>query len=475
MKLKPDYTIREQNPLLTNGVFPPNLPYTLTIDRLELMFNPVNDLVPLQSFLTHLPMKEGFICASEDISMKGTTQEIEGFSRYKKIYYIYYKKEKIAVLGTDFFQRKKGLENDFTKLKFENQIFYIKNEGFWHEAFISITEALPVQLRCIHYLEIALDANRCFRDHLGHLYNYSKKNMHCLLKHQVYQSISKASFATSHNGKTLFIGKKEDKQVAVYDKLEEIKDQGKDYILSYFQANGLDTENSIHRIEVRLKKNIRDYDLPLINLTKVDYLFSLFKKELHENLKFKDLSQYEYRNRTKVFEILDVLPFEELISPQQIELKKKLPEQKQETFSNNVAPSFVKQLVHQYLLEGDNTYLATISDVVDNKRINGAYGYIERFIDEFCPEYIIEDFFCQRISNLLSCGSNMNNMINNYRQAEKFAKNEKPKNMDIQLLISINQELKRNLEQLIKTKKTNKSKLIRELVQEAFLRELQNS
>lgn len=216
MKTILDQSIRTRNPIINNGGFPAILPHTLTIDRLELTFDPVNELVPLHENLSRLPATAGFISASGDIQLKLTTKSIKGFSHCKYTYYLYYKRERVAVVGTEFHQKSRG--RDFTKLKFENFVFYTKPRSFWLEVFYSFTAALPLQFRNVCYIEIALDANREFRDHLGHLYHYSKKAHYCLPEHQVYCPRSGSIIGTFHDEKTILIGRKEAKQIAVYDK-----------------------------------------------------------------------------------------------------------------------------------------------------------------------------------------------------------------------------------------------------------------
>lgn len=473
MKTKLDQHIRTQNPILKNGVFPSNLPFTLNLDRLEFSFTPFNKSVPLYATIASFPKKGDFICANENITLKLIKRNKE-FTGYRYIYQIYYKKEKVALLGTEYHQVASNIDVN-TKLKFEKKIFYTKPRNFWLESFHSIVGALPIWFHGIHYLEIALDANREFRSHIGHLYNYSTKNENCIPEHRVYKPKSKALISTSNNGKTICIGHKSEKQIAIYDKKKEIKDKGTEYILSYFQENGLDIGSPIHRVEVRLGKALSKYNIHLEDLTKVDFLFSLFKQELLENLRYSDLARYTYKNRTKCFEVLDVLPLEMLTAPQEVTLDKKQKNIEQKPSGNYLQPSFVKTLVHQYLSEGGDAYKEAIKDVIVKDKVKYGYQTIARYIDEFCPENIDEDFFSQRISNLLSTDKYVEGLVNQYKDEEKSNQNNKPNDMNIQLLISVNQELKKNLEELAKSKKTNKSKLVRELIQEAYLRELQNS
>ena len=88
----------------------------------------------------------------------------------------------------------------------------------------------------------------------------------------------------------------------IYNKSDEIKSSGKNYITDYWKTNNIDTEN-VGRFEIKLKgKRLEKYNLNLMDLEQLsnpEFIGSMFTNEVKPWVKFYRIRKKDYLNHKK--------------------------------------------------------------------------------------------------------------------------------------------------------------------------------
>ncbi len=161
----------------------------------------------------------------------------------------------------------------------------VKNNLLYHKNFTAVLQNImtDLNLEFVRYsrIDIALDGS----DNL--------KIMEYIGRHTKYDTIqinnenlkidAKSFIKHNHTFSSYIIGRKGyGKTATVYNKTEEIKTSGKNYIKKYWELNGLNTYQDIGRFELQLKsRHLKKYTFEdLNNLGDAKFIGSIFKNEL---------------------------------------------------------------------------------------------------------------------------------------------------------------------------------------------------
>ena len=377
--------------------------YSFAIDKLILTLKPSvsENPNPLNCYISALPQREQFFQASEEITLVPDIITVE--KCYNYFYKVYFRGDLVAELATGL--RIKAIDRDFTRLKFYNPMFYMEQEEgkppTWYTAYISLLKALPLQLNNVKALELALDANRNFVREFGSRYNYSTANPDCKPDHLEYEPCIKETKVTPYDcSKSFYIGDKSRKQIAIYDKTEDIIVKHKQYIFQYWERYGVEAEGA-ERIEVKMtEKYLGKLEFGIEDLIDQNFLLTLFKKGVGNNLSFKDLaSRYYDKNRNYKMEVIHLLQLDQLTIPEPIEIHQKRPATRTTTKEHRKVRQTIKTLVETFILTGNTFYYQAIQHLGTEAKIPNLQELVNRYASGYEPETLTEETF-QRVEKL---------------------------------------------------------------------------
>ncbi|TDN40242.1 hypothetical protein E4631_18290 [Hymenobacter sp. UV11] len=183
---------------------------------------------------------------------------------------------------------------------FENEVLYT-DPGWFH--YLSILSA-ATGLRCqsIGILEIALDMQpkepssdaRELLIELDDVYKYLPRKSNTDERFRPTQGKLQITHdqGTFYFGRSVTSANSSGKQIAVYCKSDEIEHRRKGYIADFHQANGLDSQRAILRVEVRLSSKYLG-SIPSLTehaLLDAGFLEALFVGAVGQAFMFRDLS-----------------------------------------------------------------------------------------------------------------------------------------------------------------------------------------
>lgn len=385
---------------LTNG-YPCTktcFPYSFSIDKLILTLKPSvkEDPNSLNAFINTLPQREGFIQASEEITLSVNHHVVEKY--YNFMYLVYYKGKLVADLATGM--RLKTADRDFSKLTFHNYVHY-EEAPIWYLVFNALLKALPLQLNNIKYLELALDANQDFIRQFGGRYNYSTLNLDCKPEHLQYSPLIKDTKVTSfEGGKSFYIGDKKRKQISIYSKTEDVINKHKEYIFEFWKRHGVKKDKG-QRVELKMtEKYLGKLEIEIEDLTNSGFLLTLFKKGIGNNLSFNNLSSKYYdKNRNYHMEVIHLLPLDQLEVREPIEIPQKKSSTAITTGEYRKVRQTVKTLTEAFILNGNETHYFTIQALGREAGIANLNELVSRYATTYRPETLAAETF-QRIEKL---------------------------------------------------------------------------
>jgi uncharacterized protein (UPF0297 family) len=220
--------------------------YTITIDKLILSLKPLNEEFNSQFINSFYKPSGNTFIVNNQLQLKISSKPELNFHHSYEVWVLGHY---IADLATDC---KLPGQKQLLKLRFKNYVFY--TSPGWHYYLRIIETSLNIIYQSVSSIEIATDCQlkQPLLPRLCKVYRYSS----CIAHNTEikYKPVNKIAVGLLPGGTTYIFGTKDSgKQIAVYDKVEEIKDSKKYYITTYYAANGFDMSKTVERIEVRLQ------------------------------------------------------------------------------------------------------------------------------------------------------------------------------------------------------------------------------
>lgn len=152
-----------------------------------------------------------------------------------------------------------------------------------------------------------------------------------------------------------------------YEKSKEYPEKA--YLKAFHEINGIDTQRTVDRCELRLNNSeMSSYQIDIEQLDRVDFLVSLYSKYSNDKLRFKDKTRYSYVNNNKAFKMIRLIEFEEMTMPIIHKKQKEYPRREQTVKSKKTA---IKQITLDYLKEPENWKLDYLRYFTLKHRLNG--------------------------------------------------------------------------------------------------------
>lgn len=280
-------------------VSPLTEPYTLTLDALTLSLETDPQAPALN--LAYINYTFPLIGKNHRIANNLALQQMPLRSKdrtgtFRQAFDVHADGQPIGVLRTDP-QGVCAEEIGLVSFEFANWLFYTQTG--WYEYYQMLRKVLRLNCRCITYGEIALDSNWPFLyqiDTIFHATSFSKRRDVPARYKSVLPRLTGSPDGEGGYvfGKSARGPRSNGKQVACYDKTLEIAKSGKGYITEYHQLNGVDTSQTVNRIEARFASRwASPLGVTVEDLNNPKRLVEIFAHALRDVFTFNDLTQPE--------------------------------------------------------------------------------------------------------------------------------------------------------------------------------------
>ena len=231
------------------------------------------------------------------------TQTLDMSHRYKYSYMVDYIDNRMGRI--DFCQFG-NLWNDRIKFSTDNPVFYNNTQPY----LSNVMDDLNLKIENFTNIDVAIDSYN-FNSEQVFRRNFRNKENQVRLFHRIIRDRSetlneilgfhKPSLNNFFKVRSISIKDiKKTKEYFVYDKLEEINNSGKDYILEFHKMKNQNLKN-LYRSEIRLKYDaIKYYEnkvikrlITLDDLLDKEFLYSMFLYHLKTTISIKDANRKE--------------------------------------------------------------------------------------------------------------------------------------------------------------------------------------
>lgn len=181
------------------------------------------------------------------------------------------------------------------QFKIQNISLY---EFDWLDTYKEIYSLLRWNHVSLTRLDIAIDGKAAFK-----ALKLAKRHLTGRVVGRKGKATFSAKYSSSKEITSFHVGSsKSDKSATIYNKSKEILNSEKGYISLAWKSNGLNTDETVNRFEIRLKSKVtKSYDWT--KLDDLEYLASIFRTETKNWFEFyytgKDKNKYRtYKNNT---------------------------------------------------------------------------------------------------------------------------------------------------------------------------------
>lgn len=259
----------------------------------------------------HYPYKGNAYVVNNTLQLRKLDYETHYLNKYS----VWIEGRHVADISTDC---RRASQAQSIKLSFKNNVFYtLPGWAFYLDI---IEQCLPLGFQLVSYVEVAFHFQTAepLRPRMWHI--YSQSTFVKDVKNPLYAPLRGMQTCSLHYGESYTFGSKKDgKQIAVYNKTQEIAENGyeKQYILDCLAANGFDMGADVEKIEAKLGGKYfarqKDECPPAPSDLHGATLWHIFKKALGDTLTFRKLTEHTFdanRNRKTATVTLFELPDE---------------------------------------------------------------------------------------------------------------------------------------------------------------------
>lgn len=273
--------------------------------------NVVENCIAIDWFQAQITVLRIDLCDS--LTKKEPTQEIQvsdeiyltyagnGTRNFEKLY-------KVHLYGIEYgtleFDTRSPQLFDFNSgnIKLHNQILYTST---WLDDFKFIISEMGAKVKSLTRLDIAVDGT-----------NETISIINQWLRGRTIGRKGKASITprilNSKKIESVIVGSaKSDKQVSIYEKLQEIQKSNKTYITEYWKNSGMDVRGEVWRTELRMSGKVANgYDW--IRLDDPEYLASIVRTEFKNYLEFYYQGKDSNKHRTYKKKSMEIINFDSI-------------------------------------------------------------------------------------------------------------------------------------------------------------------
>lgn len=328
-----------------------------------------------------------------NLLVKETTEELQdgnftyinlghGTEKFKSVFKLYYEYREFGTIQV--YPRAAIFHEDTIFLQVQNECFY-NGTNIW---------LILQELFDIHGLEFK-NITRCdvFLDNYGFLNGVTLDELDYLLNSGQILSNTRVKSKSKHDGKVdgKFINtgfhwgeRKNHRFLKIYNKTEELKVSGKDYISEYHKINGL-TKEPIQRFEYTLKNDFFKYNpsFELKDLFDKKALFEILDLARKGHFSFVIEDGQKRNDRKKEFKLID---WEGMREYPDFIYDYKYVKPRKEGVTNRAKQNLIKGLFGQYILQGQEvSFLEKALFLVYDSRLN---DWFQKMVDRYIKEYL---------------------------------------------------------------------------------------
>lgn len=299
-----------------------------------------------------------------------------GTKNFEKLYKVYLYGIHYATLQFDtrcpqLFDYNSGI------IKLENQVLYTSS---WLDDFKYIISEMGARVRSITRLDIAIDGS-----------DKAIEFINRWVKGRTLGRKGKAAITPCYRNdlsiESVIVGRpSSDKQISIYEKLQEISKSNKSYITEFWKNNGLQIGDKVWRTEIRMNSGITSsYDWQ--RLDDPAYLASIARTELKNYLEFYYKGKDSNKHRTYKNKSMEIIDFDRIGG--------KLLEKRENKPPSDVyrAKQAIKHLYREDYLNGIEDAVKVANDLTVEYGLSDWLNMkLPYWIDEWCKEKKVRQF-----------------------------------------------------------------------------------